>query len=151
MKNDDLEVKVQLVILKPAHQIFEAIVDPEKMSNYFISWGSDRIEAEKNIDWRWDDVGVQLPVKVQQVVQNTNISFFWSASGVEALATFELEPVSEESTIVKISESSWPADSEGIARCLGQTQGWTHLLCCLKAYLEYGINLRIGGIVRTTD
>ena len=69
MKNDDIEVKVQLGILKPLQQVFDAIVDPEKMSKYFISWGSDRMESEKDIDWRWDDVGVQLPVKVKQVIQ----------------------------------------------------------------------------------
>jgi hypothetical protein len=31
---------------------------------------------------------------------------------------------------------------------MGQVEGWTHFLCCLKAYLEYGINLRTGGVIK---
>ena len=27
---------------------------------------------------------------------------------------------------------------------MGQTEGWANFLACLKAYLEYGINLRKG-------
>lgn len=147
MKNNVLEVKVQLGILKPVHQVFEALVDPVEMSRYFISSGSDRMDNNKNITWRWDDVGVKLPVKVQQVVQDKSISFLWPASGVEALVEIELVATDDTKTIVKITESSWPADTDGIARCLGQTHGWTHMLCCLKAYLEYDINLRTGGII----
>ena len=148
MKNDDLEVKVQLGILKPTRDVFEAIVDPEKMSKYFISRGSDRLDRSHDIAWHWDDVGVELSIRVKEIIPDSAISFSWSASGVEALVTINLEPVDENLTIVKISESFWPADADGITRCLGQTQGWTHMLSCLKAYLEYGINLRSGGIVR---
>jgi len=149
MESDTLQVKVQLKILKPMHQVFEAIVNPTEMSKYFISSGSDRLNTGKTVTWRWDDVGVQAPVKVQQVVQDSSISLLWSTAGVESLVTIELVPADEASTIVKINESSWPPDAEGIALCLGQTQGWTHMLCCMKAYLEYGINLRTGGIVRS--
>lgn len=149
MGSDTLQVKVQLKILKPIHQVFEAIVNPAEMSKYFISSGSDRLDTGKTVTWRWFDVGVQAPVKVQQVVQDSSISFLWSTAGVEALVAIDLVPADETSTVVKINESSWPADAEGIARCLEQTQGWTHMLCCMKAYLEYGINLRTGGIVRS--
>ncbi|NNG27681.1 MAG: ATPase, partial [Ignavibacteriaceae bacterium] len=54
----------------------------------------------------------------------------------------------ENQTLVKITESEWPADFKGANRCMGQVEGWTHFLCCLKAYLEYGVNLRVGGVIR---
>ena len=31
-----------------------------------------------------------------------------------------------------------------------QTAGWTYFLCCLKAYLQHGINLRLGLAERLT-
>lgn len=31
-----LEIKAALQIQKPAHEVFQAIIDPAKMSNYFI-------------------------------------------------------------------------------------------------------------------
>ena len=37
-----------------------------------------------------------------------------------------------------------PANEEGIKQAIGQTEGWANFLASLKAYLEYGINLRKG-------
>ena len=42
-----LQVITQLPMAKPAREVFEAIVDPEKMSHYFISSGSGRMESGK--------------------------------------------------------------------------------------------------------
>ena len=39
-----LTIETKLQILKPAAKVFDAIVDPAKMSNYFISQGSGRME-----------------------------------------------------------------------------------------------------------
>ncbi len=44
MENQLPEIKTKIQIQKPAAEVFEAIVDPEKMSNYFISKGSGRME-----------------------------------------------------------------------------------------------------------
>ena len=38
MKNQTLEIKTRIQILKPPHEVFEAIVDPAKMTNYFITY-----------------------------------------------------------------------------------------------------------------
>ena len=62
--------------------------------------------------------------------------------------TITLEPAPRGATVVHINESGWPPDAEGIANCVRQTQGWMHMLCCLKAWLEHGINLRKGGVVK---
>jgi hypothetical protein len=45
---------------------------------------------------------------------------------------------------VRIIEEGWPLDHDGVARALGQTAGWTDFICCMKADLQYGINLRAG-------
>jgi len=139
-----LQVKTKMTIAKPAHEVFEAIVDPEKMSHYFISSGSGRMESGKTVRWVFDDAGMGLDAKVQRVEPDKFVSFLWSASGVEALVEMEMVPAGA-ATLLRVSESEWPSDEKGIARCVEQTQGWMHFLCCMKAYLEYGINLRKGG------
>jgi uncharacterized protein YndB with AHSA1/START domain len=141
-----LQVKTQIVIAKPAHDVFEAIVDPERMSHYFISSGSGRMESDKTVHWIFDNAGVGLEVKVQRVERDRFVSFLWTASGVEAHVAMQIVP-SGSAILLKVSESEWPADEKGIARCVEQTKGWTHFLCCMKAYLEHGINLRQGGLV----
>lgn len=52
---------------------------------------------------------------------------------------------------ITINESKLPMDDEGVKRVLGQNAGGTYTLCCLKAYLQYVISLRVGLNKRLTD
>lgn len=45
----------------------------------------------------------------------------------------------------QISESGWRSDPEGIKASYGNAGDWMHMMCCMKGYLEHGINLRAGG------
>jgi len=47
-------------------------------------------------------------------------------------------------TLVKIVEGKWRPSDEGLQGSYGNCQGWMNMSCCLKAYLEHGINLRKG-------
>ena len=53
MKPSTLQIKAGLQIQKPIADVFEAIVDPAKMSNYFIADGSGRMEENKNLIWHF--------------------------------------------------------------------------------------------------
>ena len=148
MAEDKIWVKVQMGILKPLSDIFEAIVNPEIMTKYFISGSTGRMETGKIISWTWDDFEVEQSIKVGKIEKDKVISFEWNGSGVKCVVVITLEPKDENRTLVKITESDWPADYKGANQCMGQVEGWTHFLCCLKAYLEYGINLRVGGVIK---
>src|SRR2546422_11762372 len=54
------------------------------------------------------------------------------------------EPLKSNETLVKIVEGKWRSTEGGLQGSYGNCQGWTHMGLCLKAYLEYGINLRKG-------
>ncbi|UCH66719.1 MAG: SRPBCC family protein [Ignavibacterium sp.] len=148
MSNNNLAVNTQMGILKPIQDVFEAIIDPEKMSGYFISSGNGHLESGKTITWIWEDYGAKHDIKVQGVEENKYISFKWSASGVETLVELTLEEKGESHTLVKVKEREWPLDEKGVERILGQTQGWVNMLCCLKAYVEHNINLRVGALIK---
>jgi uncharacterized protein YndB with AHSA1/START domain len=47
MSEERIKTKVQMGILKPAHQVFEAIVDPDKMNKYLITTSTGRMESGK--------------------------------------------------------------------------------------------------------
>jgi hypothetical protein len=57
-------------------------------------------------------------------------------------ARLEFEPLDEESTLVRISESGWKENQKGLDASYGNCMGWTQMLCCLKVYVEQGKNLR---------
>lgn len=143
MRNPHLEIKTALQIQKPAAEVFEAIVDPEKMKNYFISESSGRMEEGKELTWKFPEFDEEVPVKVGSVEQDNYISYYWDAD-YGLLVEIKLHPGENSSTVVVITEKSKPNDEAGIAWLKGNTEGWTNFLACLKAYLEHGINLRKG-------
>jgi uncharacterized protein YndB with AHSA1/START domain len=148
MSENKLKVNLQMGILKPAHDVFEAIVDPEKINKYFISKSTGRIENGKTLKWEWEDFEAIHEIKVQKVEPDKLVSFKWDGSGVECTVNISLESKEAKKTVVKITEEDWAPDFDGAKRCIGQVEGWTHFLCCLKAYLEYSINLRVGAFLK---
>lgn len=151
MENQTLEIKAALQILKPVNEVFEAIVDPTKMSNYFISKGSGRMEEDKQITWQFPEFDMDFPVRVSKIERNKYISFHWDMDGIELLVEMTLVPGDSNSTIVTITEKGRNNDEAGIKWLKGNTEGWANFLACLKAYLEYGINLRKGAFDFMSD
>jgi uncharacterized protein YndB with AHSA1/START domain len=142
MKDQTLEIKAALQIQKPANDVFQAIIDPKKMSCYFISKSSGRMEEGKIIKWEFPEFSMEFPVRVGKIEHDKYISFYWDMDNIELLVEITLEPKNPGSTVVTITEKSRKNDEAGIRWLKGNTEGWANFLACLKAYLEYGINLR---------
>jgi uncharacterized protein YndB with AHSA1/START domain len=144
MEERNLEIKVSIQIRKPVNEVFEAIVDPAKMSEYFISKSSGRIEEGKILIWRFPEFDMEFPVRGSRIEKDNYISFYWDTDGRELLVGITLASMPDNSTVVTITEKSMPPDEKGIKWLQGNSAGWANFLACLKAYLEYGINLRKG-------
>ena len=144
MKNQTLEIKVALQILKPVNTVFEAIIDPVKTSNYFISKSSERMIEGKQIRWTFPEFEEESPIRVGKIEQDRYISYYWEIDGEDLLVEMTLTPLDGDATIVTITEKSRYNDEAGIKWLMGNTEGWANFLACLKAYLEYGVNLRKG-------
>lgn len=143
MNNQKLEIQASIQIQKPLHEVFEGIVDPAKMSNYFISRSTGRMEEGKNLVWGFPDYDGEIPVRVGKMEKDKYIAYYWGAPNDEQLVEIKLE-IYKDSTIVSITEKSKNNDEAGIAWLKGNTKGWANFLACLKCFLEYGINLRKG-------
>jgi len=144
MTVETLEIKTAIQIRKPANEVFEAIVDPGKMSNYFISKSTGRMEAGSQISWQFPEFDMEFPVRVDKIERDTYISFYWETDGKELLVEISLAPAGSTDTVVTVTEKSMENNEAGINWLKGNTEGWANFLACLKAYLEYNINLRKG-------
>lgn len=59
--------------------------------------------------------------------------------------TFDFTSVDNDTrTKVDITETSWQATTDGAKAAFGNCMGWTGMMAAMKAWLEYGINLREG-------
>lgn len=136
--------QVQLKIRKPVAEVFEAVVDPRQLSRYFVQKSSGRLEEGKTVQWTFAEVPGDHDVAVSRVVTNERLELEWDAPSGDHKIRIHMvfTPLDPQNTMVQIGESGW-RDSESEASH-GNAAGWMHMMACLKAHLEYDINLRAG-------
>ncbi len=144
MKPETLEIKVAMQIQKPINEVFEAIINPEKMSNYFISKSTGTMEEGKSLVWNFPEFDFDCPIRVGKIEKYNYISYYWKMDEIELLVEMTLTTRENNSTLVSITEKSRNNDEAGLKWLSGNSFGWSNFLACLKAYLEYNINLRKG-------
>ena len=72
------------------------------------------------------------------------ISYYWDEGDKELLVEMSLSQGEGNATVVTITEKGMDNNEAGIKWLKSNTEGWANFLACLKAYLEYRINLRKG-------
>jgi uncharacterized protein YndB with AHSA1/START domain len=149
----ELKFKVSGRIAKPVDEVFEAVADPKKLSGYFTTGGAKgRLETGATVTWDFADFPGAFPVHVVEVEKNKKIVLQWEASESEDMAsanykttvTMEFEQLDDGRTLVSIAEEGWRENENALKASYGNCQGWSQMLCAMKAYVEHGINLREG-------
>jgi uncharacterized protein YndB with AHSA1/START domain len=136
-----LNIKASIQIQKPINDVFENIVNPDKMTQYFIGSSTGRIAENAKIIWTFPEFDEKCPVSITEVIPNKKISFVWDS---ETTVEIELQEQPDKSTLVKVTEGSKEVNEKNIKWFAGNTEGWANFLACLKAFSEYHINLRKG-------
>ncbi|HEV7437842.1 MAG TPA: SRPBCC family protein, partial [Pseudorhizobium sp.] len=139
-------------ISKPIGEVFEAVVNPEKLSSYFTTGGaSGRLKPGAVVSWDFHDFPGAFPVNVVDVEKDRRIVLRWEAAPdddpagtYETTVTMRFEPLEDGRTLVTIAESGFRNNPAAQKASYGNCEGWTGMLCAMKAYLEHGINLRQG-------
>ena len=135
-------VEAQMLIRKPAAEVFEAFIDPAITKNFWFTRGSGRLEVGKTITWEWEMYGVTTNILVKEIVPNEKISI----EGDEPPTTvdFLFTPLGQDATYVVIRNYGFQqSGDELLALIKDLTGGYTTVLDGLKAYLEHGINLNL--------
>lgn len=57
--------------------MFEIIVDPAKISNYFIAESSGRMEEGKEVTWKFPEFDMFFPIRVGKIEKDKYISYYW--------------------------------------------------------------------------
>lgn len=127
----------KMQIFKPANEVFEAFVDPEKIGNFWFSSSSQRWEQGKAITLRYAEYNAEGVINVLEIVENKKIMFSW---GEHHTVTITLKESEDMSTIVEVNEEGFKEnDPDFIAQIIDNKEGWIYMLSCLKAYLEFGV------------
>jgi uncharacterized protein YndB with AHSA1/START domain len=143
---EKLEIKTGLQILKPAAEVFDAIVDPGKMRHYFISKSSGYMKEGETIPWQFPEMDMEFPVTVGKIEKDKYVSFYWDGAmdGEQTFVEIQLKQNAADKTFVSVTEKSKPNNEAGIKWLKNNTEGWANFLACMKAWMEYDIHLRRG-------
>lgn len=133
--------KANIQIQKPAGVVFENIVNPDNMTQYFIATSTGRIEEKAELVWTFPEFEDKCPVSVTAIVPDRSVEFVWDP---ETVVRIELNELEDKSTVVKVTENGKEISENNLKWFGGNTEGWANFLACLKAFSEYGINLRKG-------
>jgi len=136
-----LIAKATIQIQKPIVEVFEGIVNPEMMTKYFISESNGRLETGAGLIWKFPEFPDECPITDIRIEENHSISFVWDPDTVVSIV---LEPQPDLSTVVKVTEVGKENTEANLKWVIGNTEGWANFLACMKAYLEHGIQLRVG-------
>lgn len=154
----ELKFKVSGRIARPVEEVFEAVADPAKLSNYFTTGGAvGRLETGKTVQWEFADFPGAFPVEVIEVEKNHRIVLSWEANegppdegdpvvraAYMTTVVFTFEALDDGRTLVTIEEGGWRETPTGLKASYGNCMGWSQMLCAMKAWIEHGINLRDG-------
>jgi len=125
-------------------QVFEAFMDPGITSGFWFTKGSGRLEPGKEVRWEWEMYGVSLQVAVKVVEENRRIVVEWPGLGTPTTVEWIFTPRADNTTFVSITNSGYIGDEEAVVKqALDSTEGFTLVLCGLKAYLEHKIRLNL--------
>jgi uncharacterized protein YndB with AHSA1/START domain len=147
----DLKFKIHTAIRRPVAEVFDAVYNNEKLKGYFTTGGATGpLDEGATVRWKFEDyhdaASDGFPVKVTKMVPNELIIFEWHGEKdrPDNVVEMHFKPLDSGSTLVSIGESGWSETQHGLDLSYGNCMGWSQMVSALKAYVEYGINLRDG-------
>ena len=96
--------------------------------------------------WKFPEMDIEFPVRIGKIIKDSYISYHWNdfADNTETFVEINLTETEPGITLIRVTEKSRPNDKTGMEWLKRNTKGWANFLACLKAWMEYGINLRKG-------
>lgn len=139
----------KMKIFKPANEVFEALVDPSIIGNFWFSSSSERWEPGKTITLRYDEYEAQGDIIIMEIEENKKIVFQWGNDGTGNVVTITLKQSDHASTVIEVNEEGFKENDEQlISKLVDNKEGWVYMLTCLKGYLEFGIHQLRAGLVK---
>jgi uncharacterized protein YndB with AHSA1/START domain len=128
--------KVSMLVRCPPAKVFEAFVNPEFLTKFWLSRASGPLEPGKTVTWDFMVPGASAKTHVEEMLPHRLIRLSWDDG---TTVSFAFESYSDVGTRIEVVNAGFSGDSEeAMKAALEATQGFTIVLCDLKATLEHG-------------
>lgn len=142
----DIAAIQQLVIRRPVSEVFRAFADPEVTTRFWFSRSSGPLSDGASVEWHFDPHGVSAAVRVLEFEPDSRIAYEWGSpdGGEVSSVEMDFEPRPDDRTWVRVASAGFQGSpDEVIAKALDSMGGFSLVLAAAKAWLEYGVELRI--------
>jgi uncharacterized protein YndB with AHSA1/START domain len=130
----------EMLIRRPAAEVYEAFIDPAVTSKFWFTHGSGRLDSGGEIRWEWRMYGFSMPVVVREIVENARIVIDWNEPPTTVEWSFTA--MGDHATFVSIRNFGFAGDSDSrVKQALDSTEGFSFVLAGAKAWLEQGVIL----------
>jgi uncharacterized protein YndB with AHSA1/START domain len=137
------------IIEEPPKVVFSALTEPEKLVIWFQDEADLDVRAggqirlatlkEKHPEWNLER-NYYMEGTITEFVPNKRLSYSWKFKDTpnfpETLVTWELEQISPNKTLVKLSHVGFSGKEKGNFSVESHNQGWTEALDKLAGYCE---------------
>ena len=137
-------VKTGMLIRRPPSEVFQALVDPAITTKFWFTKSSGKVVPGTEVQWDWEMYGASAKVSVKEVEDNSRILMEWGSEDESTTVEFRFIPGQDQTTYVQVTETGLSGTGdEMVAHAIDSTEGFTMVLCALKALLEHGVVLTV--------
>ena len=142
MNDQKVFVEVQMMIRKPAEEVFNAFIDPAITTKFWFTKSTGRLESGQTVTWTWEMYGVSTEVNVIDIVAGRSIKVKWGDPATTI--DFLFEPIDRNFTRLVIKNYGFTATGDDLMKEINDnTGGFTTVVDGAKAFLEHGIELNL--------
>lgn len=136
--------KFEMLIRRPAPEVFSAFTDPDTITKFWISRSTGPLEKDAVVHWHFCEHG-SCEVRVLEFEHNRRLRIEWAGPDEHpTTVTWILEPRCSDTTYVRIVNEGFTGDGDAmVAAALDSSGGFATVLTAAKAYLEFGVSLKI--------
>jgi uncharacterized protein YndB with AHSA1/START domain len=135
--------RAEMLIRKPADEVFEAFVDPGITTRFWFTRSSGRLCEAQRVTWEWGMFNISAEVTVLELEQDKRILMEWNASGKPTIVEWQFTARGD-STYVAVTNRGFDGDRpQQTAAAIDATEGFALVLVGAKAWLEHGLRLNL--------
>lgn len=136
-----VEAVAGMLIRKPAHDCYEAFIDPAITTKFWFTKSTGRLDAGETVTWTWEMYGASSPAKPIELVPNEKIVIEWGAPGEATTVEWTFKQL-KDGTFVNVRTFGFHGDGDAqVKTAVDTTDGFAIVLCGMKAWLEQGVQL----------
>jgi uncharacterized protein YndB with AHSA1/START domain len=132
--------RVSMLVRRPVSEVFEAFVDPDQITGFWLASASGPLEPEATVHWEFLVPGAEVDSTVTRFERDRVLEIAWTDGTTVAWRFTE----HAHGTAVEIENAGFAGDPAAVVEAaLEATQGFTIVLCDLKTFLEGGASARL--------